>query len=112
VRTTALALGLALGIVGCTRPYVPIPTSAADDPFFDMAGVATLVVADGCLWARTRDGKTCAVIWPHGFTARLDPGELIDQDGNVVARQGQEFGFGAALAGGGRRSATGGTASS
>jgi hypothetical protein len=47
------------------------------------------VVADGayCVWLTAR-GEPEALLWPPGYRARLDPLEILDQDGEVVAREG------------------------
>lgn len=41
----------------------------------------------GCLWLKS-DMGILYVIWPKGYTARLQPVELISDDGEVVAREG------------------------
>lgn len=42
----------------------------------------------GSLWLETRPGRTLPIIWPHGYQARFDPVELLDEHGEVVAREG------------------------
>jgi hypothetical protein len=47
------------------------------------------VAADGtyCVWLTDR-GEPQAVLWPPGYRARLDPLEILDPDGQIVAREG------------------------
>lgn len=40
-----------------------------------------------CVWVRTRQ-RAVPVVWPAGFHARLDPLELLNAEGKVVAREG------------------------
>ena len=40
-----------------------------------------------CVWVRTRQ-RAVPVAWPAGFRARLDPLELLNAEGQVVARVG------------------------
>ena len=51
--------------------------------------VAGGVTADGtyCVWLTDR-GELEAVLWPPGYWARLDPLEILDPDGQIVAREG------------------------
>lgn len=46
------------------------------------------VAADGtyCVWLSDR-GEPQAVLWPPGYRARLDPLEILDPDGQIVARE-------------------------
>ncbi|HXS23204.1 MAG TPA: hypothetical protein VN719_03160 [Gemmatimonadales bacterium] len=39
-----------------------------------------------CVWLTDR-GESQAVLWPPGYQARLDPLEILDQDGQIVARE-------------------------
>jgi len=52
-------------------------------------------VADGtyCVWLTDR-GRPEAVLWPPGYRARLDPLEILDQTGRVVAREGEMLAVG------------------
>jgi hypothetical protein len=45
--------------------------------------------ADGtyCVWLTDR-GQAQAVLWPPGYRAQLDPLEILDPDGQIVAREG------------------------
>jgi hypothetical protein len=43
--------------------------------------------AEYCVWIESGGTRT-PVIWPHGYTARLDPLEVINANGVVVARAG------------------------
>lgn len=42
----------------------------------------------GFVWLETGDGSTLQVIWPYGFRARFSPLELLNADGEVIAREG------------------------
>ena len=41
------------------------------------------------VWLAAAGGKITPVMWPRGFRAILDPLELINADGDVVARAGE-----------------------
>jgi hypothetical protein len=43
---------------------------------------------DYCVWLKDDSGNVTPVIWPHGFRARRDPLILMDENGEVVAREG------------------------
>jgi len=43
-----------------------------------------------CVWLEDR-GDIVPLIWPYGCEGRLDPPEIIDEAGQVVARVGQEI---------------------
>jgi hypothetical protein len=47
------------------------------------------VAADGtyCVWLTDR-GEPQPVLWPPGYQARLDPLEILDPDGQILAREG------------------------
>ena len=41
------------------------------------------------VWVESRGGGQLTVVWPYGFSSRFSPGlELLDSDGEVVAREG------------------------
>jgi hypothetical protein len=41
------------------------------------------------VWVESRGGGRLTVVWPYGFSARFSPGlELLDSEGEVVAREG------------------------
>jgi hypothetical protein len=44
-----------------------------------------------CVWLRTGDGNADPLIWPAEFSARLDPLEILDGQGAVVATAGQQL---------------------
>jgi hypothetical protein len=55
-------------------------------------GVLTLGQAEAgsnILWLQDTGDRKIPVIWPAGFHARLDPLEVLDASGNVVAQEGQ-----------------------
>ena len=55
-------------------------------------GVLEGAMADGAVrtWLTDNNGQRTVVMWPGNFRARLDPLEIVDNQGNVVAR-GAEF---------------------
>ena len=64
----------------------------------DAALVGTLEAEKGpdgyCLWLRSGT-TTNSVVWPYRWTARLAPKvEILDQDGRVVAHEGELLVFG------------------
>ena len=55
-------------------------------------------VDGGCVWLGPPNGPRQPIIWPAGFTARLEPTvEVYDQDGKVVARGGETIDVGGGL---------------
>jgi hypothetical protein len=80
------------------RPVIDLPAGpvirASDGRQVAMAArfggeLAGGSVADGtyCVWLIDR-GETRAVVWPPGYRARLDPVEILNPGGEVVARGG------------------------
>lgn len=71
-----------------------VPTSeAANIQQALMAGVVLRGDAEvdgGCVWVEGPDGERIPVVWPPGFGARFTEAgvELVDEDGAVVAREG------------------------
>ena len=55
----------------------------------------------GCLWlgppVRRASRGRLPVVWPSGFHARFRPVELINADGQVIARTGDYLTFGGGL---------------
>lgn len=48
--------------------------------------VASRPAPDTCrIWVEEEDGEIVPVVWPAGYRARLDPLELLDATGTVVA---------------------------
>lgn len=45
----------------------------------------------GCLWLESADGARRAVLWPSGYGARYEPAVLLDEHGQVVAREGDRI---------------------
>lgn len=81
----------------CTPPsitYFPVQQeSGAPSPA--ALGAGKLVLKDGCLrleWG----GTSHLLIWPHGYDYRISGGniEVLDENGQVVARTGQYKKFG------------------
>jgi len=81
-----------------TRPVINLPAGptmripGGQQPAFAARSggrVTGGVAADGtyCVWLTDR-GEREAVLWPPGYRARLDPLEILDPDGQIVAREG------------------------
>lgn len=49
------------------------------------------------VWVEREDGEIIPVIWPAGYRARLDPFELLDATGTVVAVPGTPIDVGGGL---------------
>ena len=81
-----------------SRTIVDVPTSAWEpgDPAF-LAGLEGTVQGEQTgpgkcrIWVERDDGEIVPVVWPHGYRARLDPLELLDASGAVVAVVGTEI---------------------
>jgi hypothetical protein len=54
-------------------------------------GVLAGAVLDGVVrtWLTDTNGQLTLIMWPGNFRARLDPLEVVDDQGNVVARGGE-----------------------
>jgi hypothetical protein len=44
-----------------------------------------------CLWVATSGGTLVPVMWPSGYSAKLDPLELVDAEGKTVVKGGDEL---------------------
>jgi len=44
-----------------------------------------------CLWMRSDSGNRVPLVWPAGFSARLDPHEVLNASGEVYARVGEHL---------------------
>ena len=79
------------------RPVIDLPASPAPRPrvaYVAMTARSGGVLAGGlvpggqyCVWLIDR-GMTRPVIWPHGYRARLNPLEVLNPAGTVMAREG------------------------
>jgi hypothetical protein len=58
-------------------------------------------VEGGCLWLEPIHGpaRRMPVLWPEGYHARLNPVELVNSEGSVVARSGDRVVFGGGASG-------------
>lgn len=81
-----------------SRPAISVPTSEwrPGDPA--LLRLLTGVLRGGwvgsgefCCWVEGESGETVPVIWPSGFSARLDPFELLNPAGEVAARLGDKL---------------------
>jgi hypothetical protein len=79
------------------RKIVHVPTGP---PLGEMRQRAALLgVLEGgeagpdcwCLWMRSATGNRVPVLWPAGFRARLDPLEVLNGSGQMVARAGEHL---------------------
>ena len=77
------------------RPVIAVPTSVwrPGDPALLGMLVGVLRgdwVGSGefCVWVERESGEVVPVMWPSGFSARLDPFELVNPEGAVAARIG------------------------
>jgi hypothetical protein len=81
-----------------SRPVIDLPAGpvipAPGGGHYVMAAafggrLAGATAGDGtyCVWIIDR-ADACAVVWPPGYQARLNPLEILDPDGQVVARDG------------------------
>ena len=50
------------------------------------------------VWLELPGGDQAPVVWPHAWSVRFDPLELVDPNGTVVARTGDWVQFGGGLA--------------
>jgi hypothetical protein len=97
-RLTPAACALvALLLAGCARAQadaVAVPTHGPTGGYSDTASIEGRLAGDqsaggACLWLVEGNGERRLIIWPHGFRARLDPLQLLDEQGGVVATEGQ-----------------------
>ena len=80
-----------------SRPVITLPATARPRPGAANAAMAalsggtltggTLPGGQYCVWLADR-GEVIPVIWPYGYSARLDPLEILDRHGTVLAREG------------------------
>jgi hypothetical protein len=45
-------------------------------------------VQGGSVWLACGENSALPIIWPHGYKARFDPVELLNEHGEIVAREG------------------------
>jgi hypothetical protein len=72
-------------LAGCSR-QIPLPTHLDGGGGIGFGG--TLGGDPPCLWLEYEGGGRSVVIWPAGFTARLDPVQIVAPDGRVIATVG------------------------
>jgi hypothetical protein len=94
IAVAAAVLGLGACSVSDRRP---VPTNVPGAGGFDALIIGHLKAdpfrESGCVWLETRDGPM-SIIWPHGYSARFGPvAEVLDENGHVVARAGEEVTF-------------------
>jgi hypothetical protein len=85
---------IALAAVGGCVPS-GLPTARPDD-----AGGSAVIVGvlgdswtnlPGCVWLKTADGRQSSTVWPFGWSASVDPVTILDAQGRVVARSGEQL---------------------
>jgi hypothetical protein len=83
------------------RPVIAVPTSSWRPGDFAHEALMTGTLAGGrvgsgeyCVWVTRESGEAIPVVWPAGFRARLDPLELLNAEGAVVARAGDKLSVG------------------
>ena len=76
------------------RFYREKPITIPDRVYWQAAGRGVLTLQDGCLRLGEDDGAV--IIWPPGFTPRASGAviEVLNAEGQVVARTGAEVSFG------------------
>lgn len=72
---------------------IPRGPALSEDGMQRLAGSAGQLVGaivDGavCTWLAKRDGELELLMWPRDFRAHFEPLELLDADGEVLARGG------------------------
>lgn len=84
-------------LAGC-QPPLSVPTWSPG-PNGGLPGAllqGTLLFDDGCFWM-SKSGESqdrVSLLWPPGFTGALEPARVIDGQGTVVARAGDELTMG------------------
>lgn len=51
----------------------------------------TLHQQSGCIWLVLENGIEARIVWPYGYSARLDPFAVFDNAGKEVAHGGDEL---------------------
>jgi len=72
-------------------PRGPEVAANAATPLAQSGGELVGTIIDGaiCTWLAQTDGQLVHMIWPRDFRARFDPLELLDEQGNVIAKGGE-----------------------
>lgn len=107
VAAAWLALLCALGAAGCATSAGGLPTFDPGD-FCSLAELLPVRIegdraADPPIWGVASNGSRVDLLWPIGFTLRATDGrlEVVDSNGEVVARKGEFLvGAGGGSAGG------------
>lgn len=73
--------------------YSPCPQPAPDIPcvYAGRAVFGTIHEDEGCIYMVLENGRRVRVVWPFGYSARLDPFVVYDNTGLEVARDGDEL---------------------
>ncbi len=102
---TLIGLVAAMSLTACAivdpRPAIPLRTQ---DPPGDGLQACMAALATGTLVThptsgmalRAPEGNVVEVIWPFGYAARFEAGRatLLDDRGNVIAREGEQVAVG------------------
>jgi hypothetical protein len=80
------------------RPAIAVPTSGwqPGDPALLRLLIGVLRgdwvgAGEFCCWVELESGEIVPVVWPSGFSARLDPFELLNPAGDVAATLGDKL---------------------
>lgn len=91
---------LALGVAGCTVVSGPVPLRTRPNPPYanevcEMGSIGGVLAPDPTygLGLRNSGGAVTGVVWPFGYTARREPGDIIllNRLGRIVAREGEHL---------------------
>jgi len=89
-------LGVALTavvVMGCALPIETQPRPEGEECRLARVGGTVALDRNVGVGLRDRNGETHRVLWPFGFTAYRDfeGVKLVDGDGRIVAREGDEI---------------------
>jgi hypothetical protein len=73
---------------------IPIPTTSGTHETHGKFLTGTLAGDGVCFWVEAADRTRTDVVWPAGYTARLEPRRVIDFGFHVVGVVGQDVAFG------------------
>ena len=85
------------------RTVVQVPTGPAPGYLGQLAQLTGVLEGGAtepdsyCLWIRSAKGRRVPVLWPAGYHARIDPLELLNASGQIVARAGDHLVLGGGI---------------
>lgn len=92
MRTPLMLALFAVLLVGCAEdPDATVDPADVPERDPDVTGVLAgdPMLEGGCVWVATEE-ENFEVIWPEGMRVEVDPIVLRDEDGTVVAEQGDD----------------------